>query len=276
MTSLERRDPGIDTIWVTEHLLKSVDDLKAFLELPDETFAESVDAGPLLVDEQKVGDRGIVMVDTSDPLCLAASLFSMEDFTIIGLTEPDLFERLLRKLAPHIHQRTASVARDFPGRLWRIYGPEYASEPFLPPSLFERFVVPFVRPMVDSIHKYGGFVRVHCHGRVRKVLPHLVAMGVDATDPLEPPPHGDITLAEVRREYGKHLVLFGNLELTDIENLAPAQFEEKVRQAIEQGTSGDGRGFVLLPSAAPYGREIRPNTMANYQTMVRLTVGKGA
>ena len=37
------------------------------------------------------------MVDTEDPLCAAAQLFSMEDFTIIALTEQKLFHRLLEK-----------------------------------------------------------------------------------------------------------------------------------------------------------------------------------
>ena len=33
---------------------------------------------------------------------------------------------------------------------------------------------------------------------------------------------------------------------------------------------GPGRGFVLMPSASPYGPRITPQAMANYQTMVRL------
>jgi hypothetical protein len=77
----------------------------------------------------------------------------------------------------------------------------------------------------------------------------------------------------VRERYGRELVLFGNLEITDIENLAPPQFEKVVRQAVAEGTAGTGRGFVLLPSAAPYGRTITPTTLANYQTMVRVVNG---
>ena len=37
-----------------------------------------------------------------------------------------------------------------------------------------------------------------------------------------------------------------------------------------KGTTGEGRGFVLLPSASPYGRQIAPHVMANYETMIRL------
>ena len=65
--------------------------------------------------------------------------------------------------------------------------------------------------------------------------------------------------------------LFGNLEIADIEQMPPDRFEEKVRRALNEGTAGEGRGFVLMPSAAPYGRSISATTMRNYETMIRLS-----
>ncbi|HUU92416.1 MAG TPA: uroporphyrinogen decarboxylase family protein [Phycisphaerae bacterium] len=270
MTALARRDPEVSTDWQVEHLLKDLDDLTAYLDLPDDVFAFEVDVTPLVAAEDEVGDRGIVMVDTEDPLCAAASLFSMADYTVVALTEQRLFHRLLEKRARAIHARTRQVAEAFPGRLWRIYGPEYATEPYLPPHLFAEYVVRYTGPMVEAIQQGGGFARVHCHGRIRSALPHIVGMGAAATDPIEPPPQGDVLLADVRRDYGKDLVLFGNLESSAVETLPPAEFERVVAKALQDGTAGEGRGFVLMPSACPYGRTITPQTMANYETMVRL------
>jgi len=270
MTALARRDPQVSTVWQVEHLLKDLADLKAYLDVPDHVFAFEPDAAPLAAAEDEVGDRGIVMVDTGDPLCAAASLFSMADYTVVAFTEGRLFHRLLEKLAGPIHQCTEQVAEAFPGRLWRIYGPEYATEPYLPPHLFQEYVVRYTGPMVEAIRQHGGFARVHCHGRIRSALPHIVGMGAAATDPVEPPPQGDVLLADVRREYGKDLVLFGNLESSAVETMPPAEFERVVAKALRDGTAGEGRGFVLMPSACPYGRIITPQTMANYETMVRL------
>ncbi len=280
MTSLTLRSPEIDTVWTVEHLLKSIDDLKAYLQLPDEVFAEQVNVADLVEEDKKLGDRGIVCVDTEDPICAAASLFSMEDFTIIALTEQKLFHRLLVKLSRHIYARTEETAKAFPGHLWRIYGPEYATEPYLPPHLFKEYVVRYTGPMVEAIQKHGGFARIHCHGRIRAVLDYSVEMGAAAIDPIEPPPQGDVELEYVRRKYGRELVLFGNLEIADIENSEPSDFEKIVEKALIDGTSGEsrpaagrgeGRGFVLMPSSAPTGRKITPRMMTNYQTMIRLT-----
>jgi hypothetical protein len=270
MTSLTRRDPEIDTVWTLEHLLKNLDDLRAYLSLPDEVFTEEIHIDNLLKEDKELAERGIIMIDTEDPICAAASLFSMENFTIIALTEQKLFRSLLEKLAPHIYARTEKTAKAFPGHLWRIYGPEYATEPYLPPQLFKEYVVRWTDPMVETIQKYDGFARIHCHGRLRAVLDYIVQMGADAIDPVEPPPHGDVSLEYVRRKYGKDLVLFGNIEIADVENTEPGQFEKIVQKTLIDGTAGQGKGFVLMPSSAPNGRTITPAVMKNYETMVRL------
>jgi uroporphyrinogen-III decarboxylase len=276
MTSLARRDPEMHTTWRLEHLLKDPDDLRAYLELPDEIFPAEPDVSNLVAAEAEVGDRGIVMVDTPDPICIAADLFSMADYTVVALTEEALFHRVLAKLARPLQERTEKVARAFPGRLWRICGPEYATEPYLPPRLFREYVVRYTAPIVRAIQAHGGFARLHCHGRIRSALPAIVEMEPAAIDPIEPPPLGDVELADVRREYGRRLALFGNIEIRDIEQLPPAAFEKVAAKALRDGTAGEGRGFVLMPTACPCGRKITPRTLANYRTMVRLATGRDA
>ncbi len=270
LSSVRRRSPAADTVWTTEHLLKNVEDVQAYLQLPDEFFAEQIDVAPLIEEDARLGDCGIIMVDTEDPICAAASLFSMEDFVVMAMTEQGLFHRLLERLSRFLLVRTERVSEAFPGHLWRVYGPEYAAEPFLPPHLFHDYVVRYTGPMVNAIQKHGGFARVHCHGRLRAILDDIVAMGADATDPVEPPPQGDVELDYVRQKYGDRLVLFGNIELCDIELMEPADFRKGVEKALAQGTQGQGRGFVLMPSSAPNGRHISPRILKNYETMVDL------
>ncbi len=270
MTELTRRDADTDTIWKLEHYIKGIEDLKAFIELPFEVFAYQYDCEKLLKYDQELGDAGIAAFDTADPICRAADLFSMEDYTIFAMTEPQLFHRLLQKFADIIYPAVEAAAKRCPGRLWRIYGPEYSSEPYLPPALFNEYVVKYDTPMIKTIQKYDGFARIHSHGRLKNILPLISQMGADGLDPIEPPTQGDVELKYVRENYGQNIVLFGNLEITDIENLEPADFEKKVRTALEEGTSGSGRGFVIMPSASPYGRTISARTMTNYETIVRL------
>ncbi|MFI4911580.1 MAG: uroporphyrinogen decarboxylase family protein [Sedimentisphaeraceae bacterium JB056] len=269
ITELMRRDTDTDTVWKLEHYIKNLDDLKAFLELPFEIFDYAYDCDALLASEKELGDSGIAGFDTADPLCRAADLFSMEDFTIFAMTEKELFHQLLQKFSEIIYPAVEKAVDQCPGRLWRIYGPEYATEPYLPPALFDEYAAAYDKPIIDMIHKGNGFARIHAHGRLKNVLPFIAEMGADGLDPIEPPIQGDVELEYVREKYGENLVLFGNLEITDIENLESQEFEDKVHTALQQGTSGNGRGFVLMPSASPYGRIITNRTMANYQTIIR-------
>ena len=268
LTGLSRRDADTMTTWTIEHLLKSADDLVAYLQLPAEEWTGELDVEAMEAVERELGEAGIVMVDVGDPICHAADLFSMADYTVVAMTEPKLFHQLLERLAEGIYARTRVIAEQFPGRLWRICGSEYASEPYLPPRLYREYVTRYTGPMVEMIQAHGGIARIHSHGRLKGILPHIVEMGARGLDPCEPPPQGDMTLTEIRRTVGEDMVLFGNIESSDIENLAPTTFREKVSRALEEGTAGGGRGFVLMPSSCPYGRTILPNVLANYQAMV--------
>ena len=268
LTSRTRQDMDMNTVWTEEHLLKNTDDLKAFLQLPPIESGNNLDMSPVLQAEKKLGDTGIVMIDTPDPLCLAAGLFDLGQFTMTAMTEPALFHELLEMFYNFLQPQTETVAKALPGRLWRIYGPEYASPPYLPPSLFKEYVVRYDSKMVNAIHQYNGFARLHSHGNLKDILDDIVATGCMGLDPIEPPPQGDVELSYVRKKHGKDLVLFGNLEISDIENLDTAKFAGIVEQSIKNGTTGQGRGFVLMPSACPYGRELSTLAMKNYEKII--------
>ncbi|MCX7668611.1 MAG: hypothetical protein N2439_00875, partial [Anaerolineae bacterium] len=114
-TCTDRRDRDVNTTWRLEHFLKDPDDLRAWLELPAPVFGGEPDVTAVLAAEAALGDSGIVMIDTPDPLCLAADLFSMADYTVVAATEPALFHRLLERFAEFLWAKTEAVAQALPG-----------------------------------------------------------------------------------------------------------------------------------------------------------------
>jgi hypothetical protein len=268
LTSLTRQDPDVSTVWTLEHPLKNLADLEAWLQLPMPELTGAPDPDPILAADHIVGDTGIVAIDTADPLCRVAALFEMGTFTVIASNEKALFHRALERTAAGLLPKVETVARTLPGRMWRIYGPEYATPPYLRPALFHEYVTRYVTPMVKAIQRHGGFARIHCHGRIRDVLDEIAATGCLALDPIEPPPQGDVELTFVRERYGDQMTLFGNLEANDLEMLAPAEFEKKIETALREGVGG--RGFVLMPSACPCGRVLPDRARRNYEKMIEI------
>ncbi len=270
LSEVTRRDPDVNTTWVIEHLLKDLDDLKAYLDLPAPQFGGVPDTSGVLSAELALAESGIVMIDTPDPLCEAAALFDLSVYTVLATCEPGWFRRLLDRFAAVLLPQTEAVARALPGRLWRIYGPEYASPPYLHPRSFHELVVAYDEPMVRAIQGQGGFARLHSHGRLRLILDAIAATGCLGLDPIEPPPQGDMHLADVRERVGDQMVLFGNLEASDLENLPVEEFSLKIQRALVEGTAGSGRGFVLMASSCPYGRVLTERALHNYERMVAM------
>ena len=270
LSQTTRRDPGVNTVWQVEHLLKNLEDLQAFLELPWPEPGGIPETSAVLKAEDELGDSGIVMIDTADPICASAALFDLGTYTVLASTEPHWFGKLLDLYAKEIFFHTQAVANALPGRLWRIYGPEYASPPYLHPKYFREYVTFYDRQMVKMIQAKSGFARIHSHGRLRLILDDIRSMDCSGLDPIEPPPQGDVELSFVRDKYGDQMVLFGNLEASDLENLDSGEFETKIRRAIREGTYGKGRGFVLMPSSCPYGRELPERALKNYQKMIEV------
>jgi len=269
-TQLARRDREIDTIWILEHFMKNLDDLKAWLTLPRPVVGQQVDTTSILDLEAELGETGIVMLDTGDPLCDAASLFEMGTYTILAYTEQSLFHQLVKWFSEGRVQHTERVARALPGRLWRIYGPEYASAPFLPPKLFHDYVVEYDRPLIEAIQEHGGYARLHSHGNLKAILPEILSLRMDGLDPLEPPPQGDMSLAEIRQLVGDDYALFGNIEVSEIETLPEDAFRQRIKEALRDGPDTNGSHFILMPTACPLGREISPTTLRNYEIMIEM------
>jgi uroporphyrinogen-III decarboxylase len=115
--------------------------------------------------------------------------------------------------------------------------------------------------LVNLLHRYGGYARLHSHGKVKKVLPAIREMGVDAIDPLEPPPDGDVELREAREILGAETVLIGNIEERLFEIGSKIDIEKQVKKVVEQ--VADTGGFILCPTAMPISTPLKRKIQQN-------------
>jgi uroporphyrinogen-III decarboxylase len=118
----------------------------------------------------------------------------------------------------------------------------------LGPSAFDELVARFDVPLVETIHRYGGIAYYHNHGSVTRFLPRLAALGIDALDPLEAPPWGDVDLREARRLAGERLCFVGNLD--DMEVLESLPQQESLAIARERLEAGGRKAFILGGTAS--------------------------
>jgi len=238
---------NIYTTWTVEHFIKSPADIEKFF---------SVDWEPVEWDlsgfydmERRMGQKGVMFIGFPDPLCLVAELFHFGDFTVQALLERARFKRMLDVMWERLQVRLRACLDAGLGPVYRIYGPEYATPPYLPPSCFEEYVVPYDKKMVEMIHEKGFFVQLHCHGKVAKVLHLMQEIAPDAIDCFEPPPDGDIELLEVKKRLGCSITISGNMEFRDLEICTPREIDAKVKAIMDAAKPGGA--FILQPTAEP-------------------------
>ncbi|MCL4177938.1 MAG: hypothetical protein KJ072_09355 [Verrucomicrobia bacterium] len=265
LRSIKQRAAEAHTTWQVEHWCKDLEDVDKALSVPYQPA--DYDASDLARVRAELGENGLILASIGDPAYLAADLMSFQDFLMWAFEATDHFARTVDLLAERVLENLRRQLDCCVVDCYRIVGPEYFTPPYLPPSMFRRFVVPHVTAMTRLIHSRNGKVRLHCHGKIGRVLDWILDTGCNGIDPCEPPPDGDIELDEVKRRcQARGVSVWGNLELKLLENGTPDQVRAEIQKVM--GQAKDGGGFVLMPTAAPISVPLSPATEANYRAFI--------
>jgi uroporphyrinogen-III decarboxylase len=260
-----QKDPAVNTTWIVEHYCKSTHDVDKALSVPYEPAQYDASDYPRV--QAELGEQGIVMASLADPAYLAADLMSFQGYLLWLFEETSHYARTVEIVAERVMENLRRQLQCCTVDAYRICGPEYMTPPFCSPSMFRQFMVPRLKAMTDIIHKAGAKVRLHCHGKIGRVLDMILETGCDAIDPCEPPPDGDTDLGEVkRRSLAQGVSVWGNMELKLLEQGTPEQVREEVRRIMEKAKQGGG--FVLLPTASPVNVPLSPKTEVNIMAFI--------
>ncbi len=272
LRAVTQASPDVHTTWQVEHWCKSSADVDKALSVPYEPA--HYDASDLPRVRAELGEHGLVMATIGDPAYLAADLMSFQDYLMWAFAETDHFARTVEIVAERVMENLRRQLDCCVLDFYRIVGPEYFTPPYLPPEMFRRFVVPHVTEMVRLIHSRGSKVRLHCHGKIGRVLDMILKTGCNGIDPCEPPPDGDIELDEVKRRcQARGVSIWGNIELKLLEQGTPEQVQAEVRRIMDQAKSGGG--FVVVPTAAPINVPLSPKTEENYKVFINTALEWG-
>lgn len=113
------------------------------------------------------------------------------------------------------------------------------------PALAAKYALPALRKWSAMAKAAGLPTMLHSCGKNRVLADMLAAQtDVGMLNPLEPPPMGDIDLAEVKRAHGSRLAFMGNLHTTDV--MLRGRPEDVRRESLKAiRDAGQGGGFIL-------------------------------
>jgi hypothetical protein len=138
-----------------------------------------------------------------------------------------------------------------PGQDAVLWGQDYAykSGPLISPEMFAEFVAPLTGQRVRDINaRFGLPVWQHACGNNWALLDMFVEMGFACYQSIQPTAHMDI--AEVKRQYGDKLCLWGGVPLEHLVAGTPGDIRRDVSYAVESARRGGGYIFGSSHSIA--------------------------
>ncbi len=118
--------------------------------------------------------------------------------------------------------------------------------PLISHVMFGEFVAPYLKEMIDHIHRLGGRVLFHSCGAVGSFIPELIRLGVDVLDPIQPT-DDQMQPERLKADYRGRLAFHGGI---DMQNLLPTGTPEQVASAARRYCEilGAGGGYILAPA----------------------------
>jgi len=118
-----------------------------------------------------------------------------------------------------------------------ILGIGDAAASLVGPQIYEEFVLPYERKMIDGVHALGAGVRMHICGNATRILPGIGSLGCEIVD-LD----YMVPVSQARAEMPPQQVLAGNIDPVEVlRNGTP----ESVAAAIAECHAQAGGGYIV-------------------------------
>lgn len=239
------------TAWVTEPIIKQKSDIDligAYVTTPH----CDVDAVNKVADQ--FGQRGLVRGHIcgwdvfgqagcwQDACCLAGS----ERLIMLAHDDPEWVHELLGIL----QRRKRGFLESTAGAHYDLleHGGGDASASVISPRLFDKFVAPYDKPLVDVAHKAGQRVVYHLCGKIMPMVERAVEMGIDALETFTPRGMGgDADLKAAHDRIAGRVCMIGGFDqLHFFTGCDEAATRAEVRRCFAEA-GGNGR-YILSPS----------------------------
>jgi uroporphyrinogen decarboxylase len=190
------------------------------------------------------------MVSSHGPYQTACDLRGTEALMFDMVENPDFAQALLERIGATLVGLTRGYLEACGAYIDMIElpGDDYAgnSNLVISPAMFRRFIQPVLAAMIKTIKAFRPEIKImlHSDGAITRLIPDLIALGVDVLHPLEPLPAMD--LVAIKKQYGQQITFLGGIDIAHALPGTRQQVMDEVSQRIRQ--LAPGGGYILAPS----------------------------
>jgi uroporphyrinogen decarboxylase len=130
--------------------------------------------------------------------------------------------------------------------------------------VIREFFIPRMERMIDLAHQAGAYAFFHSDGAVRKIIPDMIAAGIDVLNPLQWRCKG-MEREGLKRDFGDQVIFHGGVD--NQYTLAFGSVEEVREEVITNiQVLGAGGGYILAPCHNIQAVSPPENVVAMYET----------
>jgi uroporphyrinogen decarboxylase len=184
----------------------------------------------------------------SEPFLTYTFLRGQQQALIDLVENPEMVHACLDRLFDFCYENTRRIYEQIPGQVTVSYVSEdMGSQRSLlySPAHIREFLIPRMKRMIDLVRQAGAFVFHHNDGAVRKIIPDMIAAGIDVLNPIQWRCAG-MEREGLKRDFGEELVFHGGVD--NQQTLAFGSEEEVRREVLENlDILGRNGGYILAP-----------------------------
>ena len=178
-------------------------------------------------------------------------LMGLERFCLALVENPELVAEIFQRVGSIQCEVLRKIVKmDKVIAIW--YGDDlgYTESLIVSPSVYRKYLFPWVEELSSIAHKAGMPFMTHSDGKLWEVIPDLISLGLNALHPIEPKA---MDINEVKAKYGHKLALIGNIDLGyTLTRGTPAEVKAEVRQRIKDLAPGGGYAVGASPGITRY------------------------
>jgi len=112
-------------------------------------------------------------------------------------------------------------------------------------EMWRRFFEKPYRRVFEEVHRFGMDVIFHSCGNITDIAAHLIDVGVDVIDPIQP---GAMDPREVARRFGGRVAFSGGIDDQRLVSHTPQQVRDEVRRMIDTLGRPFGNAYLVGPA----------------------------
>jgi uroporphyrinogen-III decarboxylase len=235
-------------VWNTYHIPRVAELRGVLRDIPD-YFFRTID----LV-KRAVGDTVSIHGEVFSPFTHYIELFGYEQALTSLLIDPGKAHAILERLTDASIAWAVAQARRGVDAV--LISSAFAGGSLISTAMYREFVLPYESRVTAAVKKISVPVYTHTCGRIGDRLEWMAETGTQGIDTLDPPPLGNVDLAEAKKRIGAKLFIKGNLDSVAL--LAYETREQVITEASERIRVGKIGGGYILSTACSVAPRVEP------------------